>query len=243
MAFKNKEIEKAWLKEYYIKNREKIKEKSRLYRIENQEEVNKKKRQYYKENPEKKKESDKKSYIKNIKKRKEYQKQYYIENRDILIEKTKQWIIDNPKKSKEGHKKWIIKNKEKRRKYINKWYNQKLKIDLKYNLNSKIGHAIYKSLRRNKASYHWEILTGYALIDLIKRLNKTMPEGYTWQDYLKGELHIDHIIPISAFNFTKPKHTDFKRCWSLGNLRLLPAKENLIKHNKLDKPFQPSLAF
>jgi len=32
-----------------------------------------------------------------------------------------------------------------------------------------------------------------------------------------------------------------KRCWALSNLRLLPAKENMIKHNKLDRPFQPAL--
>ncbi|MBA7551803.1 hypothetical protein ES705_44352 [subsurface metagenome] len=68
-----------------------------------------------------------------------------------------------------------------------------------------------------------------------------MPAGYTWQDFLSGELHIDHIIPISAFNFTKPEHTDFKRAWALENLRLLPAKENMIKHDRLDRPFQPAL--
>ncbi|GAI61384.1 unnamed protein product, partial [marine sediment metagenome] len=36
-------------------------------------------------------------------------------------------------------------------------------------------------------------------------------------------------------------HIDFKRCWALENLRLLPAKENMVKHNKLDRPFQPAL--
>ena len=45
----------------------------------------------------------------------------------------------------------------------------------------------------------------------------------------------------SAFNFSKPEHIDFKRCWSLENLRLLPAMENIKKHNKLFKPFQPAL--
>jgi 5-methylcytosine-specific restriction endonuclease McrA len=97
------------------------------------------------------------------------------------------------------------------------------------------------SLKGNKAGRRWEPLAGYTLSDLIKRLNKTMPEGYTWQDYLTGKLQVDHIIPRSVFNFTRPEHTDFKRCWALNNLRLLPARENSIKSNHLKKPFQPAL--
>jgi len=117
----------------------------------------------------------------------------------------------------------------------------KRKTELKYNLKRKISAGIYKSLKGNKNGRHWESLTGYNLADLKRRLNKTMPVGYTWQDLFNGKLHIDHIIPIDAFNFTRPEHTDFKRCWALSNLRLLPAQENMIKHNKLDRPFQPAL--
>ncbi|GAJ03173.1 unnamed protein product, partial [marine sediment metagenome] len=51
----------------------------------------------------------------------------------------------------------------------------------------------------------------------------------------------DHIVPIAVFNFTRPEHTDFKRCWDLSNLRLLPDKENMTKSDKIDKPFQPAL--
>ena len=101
--------------------------------------------------------------------------------------------------------------------------------------------AIKRSLRSNKAGYHWESLVDYNLTDLIKHLKKTMPEGFTWKDFLSGELHIDHIIPVVAFNFTRAEHIDFKRCWALSNLRLLPAQENLIKGVKLDRPFQPAL--
>ena len=72
-------------------------------------------------------------------------------------------------------------------------------------------------------------------------MKKTIPESYTWKDYLEGRLQIDHKIPISVFNFSEPEHTDFKRCWTLKNLRLLPARENLMKNAKLTRPFQPAL--
>ena len=120
--------------------------------------------------------------------------------------------------------------------------NKKCKKDLKFNLNSKIKTAINFSLRGNKLGGSWETILGYTLNDLIKRLYKTMPEGYCWQDYLNGKLHVDHIIPKSVFNYAKPEHTDFKRCWALSNLQLLPARENIIKSNHLLKPFQPALA-
>ena len=111
----------------------------------------------------------------------------------------------------------------------------------KYNLNRRIKGLIGLSLKGNKAGRHWESLVDYTLNDLIKRLNNTMPVGYTWKDFLTGKLQIDHIIPKKVFNFTKPEHTDFKRCWALSNLRLLPAKENLNKAAKLFRPFQPAL--
>jgi len=64
----------------------------------------------------------------------------------------------------------------------------------------------------------------------------------SWERLMAGEIHIDHIIPKSVFNFSDPKHADFKKCWSLKNLRPMWAVENLKKHNKLEKHFQPSLA-
>ncbi len=62
----------------------------------------------------------------------------------------------------------------------------------------------------------------------------------TWDNY--GKWHIDHTIPISVFNFNRYTDIDFKRCWSLKNLSPMWAKENLVKHNKINEPFQPFLA-
>lgn len=44
--------------------------------------------------------------------------------------------------------------------------------------------------------------------------------------------HIDHIIPQSKLLYDSMDHSNFKKCWSLDNLRPLSAKANLIKHNK-----------
>lgn len=174
-------------------------------------------------------------------KARENRKQWRKNNPEKWKEQKRRYYKNNPEKIREQNDKWRKNNPEKIRK-INKRYFKKIrKTNPKYNLKQKISWAIRMSLKGKKAGRRWEDLVGYTLNDLLKRLKNTMPAGYTWKDYLKGKLHIDHIIPISAFNFTRPEHTDFKRCWALSNLRLLPAKENFIKHSKLAKPFQPAL--
>ena len=191
------------------------------------------------------KEYNKKWAKNNTEKVREYIKRWQSNNPEKVRENRKRWKKNNPEKVREQKrkysKKYYIDNREKLIERAKKWNRNRRKTDLKFNIYYKMGKAIGKALKGNKAGRRWETLVGYTLNDLKKRLNKTMPIGYTWQDFLSGKLHLDHIIPVSAFNFSKPEHTDFKRCWALKNLRLLPAKENLIKHTKLDSPFQPAL--
>ena len=102
-------------------------------------------------------------------------------------------------------------------------------------------NLINYALKNHGTGKHWKDFIGYNLEELTIHLEKTMPNGYTWKDYMQGKLHIDHILPIAVHNFDKSEHIDFKRCWALSNLQLLTAKANLMKHTKLTKPFQLAL--
>jgi len=117
--------------------------------------------------------------------------------------------------------------KEQKTKQVNK------KTLLQYRLNGNMGSNVWDSIKNNKRGRHWETLVGYTLNDLIRRLRKTMPDGYNWQDYLEGRLHIDHIVPKKAFDFNNPEDKGFQMCWSLCNLRLLPASENKSKQDSI----------
>ena len=156
-------------------------------------------------------------------KRKAYKKAYYQKNKDKII--IRQKIYNN-----------------KHRIEISKYFCSLLKSNISYRLNRLMGSSIWKILKSKKDGKSWIKYTDYTLGELVEHLKSTLPKGYTWDDYINGaDLHIDHIIPKSIFNITSMECTDFKRCWSLNNLQLLPAKENLIKGAKLNKPFQPSL--
>jgi endogenous inhibitor of DNA gyrase (YacG/DUF329 family) len=115
------------------------------------------------------------------------------------------------------------------------------KTDPIFALNCRMRILMYASLRKVKNGHKWQDLAGYSVNDLRSHIEKQFKGGMSWERFLAGEIHIDHKIPVSVFNFKKPEDIDFKRCWSLKNLQPLWAKDNISKHAKIQKPFQPSL--
>lgn len=160
----------------------------------------------------------------------------------------KEWFQTNPVRGRElrrqGNKRWKKANPEKYRQICQESYKRCMGTE-KGHLSKIMSDAVYRSLRRNKVEQRWIDLVGFTLPQLIKHLKRTLPAGYTWEDYVAGktDLHLDHIIPISVFNFSSPGDPDFRRCWNLGNLQLLPKLENIQKSDKLTGPFQPSFSF
>lgn len=215
----NKEYKYQW----YLKNRDRI--------IKNN-------REYYQINKVIIAEKNKQRYYANLDLRIKHRKEYYQKHKEEIAKKFKQYY----KEHREEKLKYAKIYREGHRKERNIYQNNRCKTDLRFNLDRKIRNSIRKALKGNKNGRHWEELVGYSLDALMNRLLQTMPKGYCWEDYLDNKLHVDHIIPISAHNYNKPEHIDFKRCWNLSNLRLLPAKENMCKNDKLTKPFQPALA-
>jgi hypothetical protein len=138
-------------------------------------------------------------------------------------------------RKKEYNRKYLETHREKSR-----FYSNQTRSTAKGRLKCNISTAIGVSLHGNKAGRHWEMLVGYTVNDLKQHLEKQFLPGMTWDNY--GKWHIDHRIPISAFNFETAEDIDFRQCWALRNLRPLWAADNIRKLNKLDKPFQPSFA-
>jgi hypothetical protein len=248
----NREKVSAQRKISRVKDREKNKAYDKIYRKLNYEEISIRTKKYRKANKEKVSAQKKASRLANIGIEKARVATYYQNNKDkikaqhkLYYKKNKDKIaaygVANRDKSRVKAKKYYEKHKEKIRTKIKK----RMKTDLKFKLNKNMSCLIRHSLKNGngKNGYHWETLVPYNLNDLIKRLKKTLPKGYRWNDYINGktDLQIDHKIPVLVHNFKSHTNTDFQRCWALKNLRLLPAFENMSKGAKLKKPFQPSL--
>lgn len=138
-------------------------------------------------------------------------------------------------------KEYRMSHKDKMKSYDNEYMRNRRK-EPKHHLNSTVSIGIRECIRKGiKAHRRWELLVGYTVTQLKKHLEKQFKPGMTWGNY-GTYWHIDHKIPIAAFNFTCPEDIDFKRCWALSNLRPLWKYENISKGAKVDRPFQPSLA-
>jgi len=164
-------------------------------------------------------------------------KEYYKNN----LDKFRQYDLDRYQSCQERKEKWKKENIEKQRLYRRR-SNKKKYQTVKGRLDVKMSTSIYRVLKENKKWENWEELVGYTVDALQKHLEKQFLPGMTWENY--GPFwHIDHKIPISAYNFKSSQDIDFRRCWDLKNLQPLWATDNLKKHAKLIKNFQPSFSF
>lgn len=164
-----------------------------------------------------------------------YGNAYYQENKKRIAISTKVYRRAHKEEKKQRDKIYNAAHKNE----ANARARKRRKTDFKYRLNGNLSAAISASLSGSKNGKCWQDIVGYTLNKLKKHLEKQFTEGMTWENY--GEWHIDHKIPISVFNFTRPEHKDFKKCWALKNLQPMWAEDNFKKGNKLIKHFQPSL--
>ncbi len=87
-------------------------------------------------------------------------------------------------------------------------------------------------LKGGKQGGAWQKLVGYSPRKLKEHLESKFTEGMSWKKFLRGAIHVDHIVPISWFKYDSINHPEFKKCWSQKNLQPMWAQENLIKQNR-----------
>ena len=87
-----------------------------------------------------------------------------------------------------------------------------------------------KHLRDGRKSCKWSAALGYQPDELATHLERQFTKGMGWHNM--GEWHIDHIVPVSAFELSSPSDDDFRACYALANLRPMWARENLSKGHK-----------
>jgi hypothetical protein len=152
----------------------------------------------------------------------------------------KQWREKNRNRYNETAKSWREANPEKAREACRKSDRKRLSTP-QGRLNNNMSCAIWTSLKGNKGRVGWEKLVGYDRETLKKHIERSFLPGMSWENY--GEWHIDHKIPLAAFNFGSPADIDFQKAWGLNNLQPLWKLDNLSKKDKLLRPFQPSLTY
>lgn len=113
-------------------------------------------------------------------------------------------------------------------------------VKLKCTLRSRFSSALRNAMVAKKESSARVMKYIGCPINFFKKyLEYQFKPGMTWDNHGIHGWHIDHVIPLSSFDLTNEQA--MKKAWHYTNLQPLWAKENLRKHNKKPKSYQPNL--
>ena len=223
-AKNNSKCLKEYQKEYRKKNKDKIRQSNREYININRDAVKRKSSEYYQKNREVKLAY----YHLNKDKKRESRRLYQINNQSTI----KKYREANKEKTAKRIKEYSLRLEIKVRrnkKYIERWNN-----DVIFKLGKLIKGGLIKSLKKikNKKTSRTVEYLGCGISEFKIYFEKLFTEGMTWEKYLSGEIHIDHIIPCAIFDLSK--HEAQKICFHFTNLQPLWKKNNLEKRAKID---------
>lgn len=136
-------------------------------------------------------------------------------------------------KSTEHVNAWRYENIDYARKEAARRARERRKSDIEFRLLCRM-RARLSAMKRGIASVRTEKFLGYSMRELKEHLERQFTKGMSWEKVASGEIHIDHIVPVAAFDIQSVECSDFLACWGLANLRPLWAHENRAKSAKRD---------
>ena len=217
---------KVYMKEYRQTHKEENKEYHKEYRENNKDKITK-----YRED--------------NREKGREYNKTYREDNREKESQRGKEYRLKNKEKISNQNKDYYQKHKRERKEYI-KEYFQRLEViehrniyyrgynkqrwlsDVDYRITHLLRVALLGALKQYSQTGKQYSSKKYG-IDFTAIINHLKPFPEDIENY-----HIDHIIPLSLFDFNNPEH--IKKAFMPHNHQFLTIKQNLEKGNKLVMP-------
>lgn len=197
-------------KESYYRRRDEILAKARASRLGRLEEINAERRRRYAERRE----------FYRMQQREDRKK-----NREARLARSREYRLRNIEKIREQERVSGLRK-----------FHRRYRSDVAFTLKVRTSALLRASLRDGLKSRKTVELLGYTIDDLRAHLESKFTDGMTWEKFMAGEIHIDHVRPVSSFNITSDQCDDFKECWSLKNLQPLWAVENLRKGARYDHP-------
>lgn len=160
-------------------------------------------------------------------KRRESSRKYHWENREHELQRHRNYYLKNKEKCCAATNRWRKKdrknNSEKYRKYAKMIYRRRT---TEIRLRARLVHAFrdYSTKGKQRSSDEY----GIDYIAIIHHLGPCPGNREEW--------HIDHIKPLSLFDFDDPEQ--IKQAFAPENHQWLLARDNLEKHNKYESSDQ-----
>ena len=214
------------VKDSYQRRREKVLAQKAEYRERNREKIIKSRRTYWRKNREK--------LLAKI-------RAYASANRQKLNAAKREARLANPKKQREISARYRLKHPERIARFQREGYqrHKQKRVAWEYqyrrtNINRKVSVSLRNRLnavlRGNIKSSSVLILLGCHLNEFKIHFESKFTEGMTWNHFLAGKIHIDHIRPCIDFDLSKSDQQNL--CFHYTNLQPLWARDNLKKGAK-----------
>jgi hypothetical protein len=177
-----------------------------------------------------------------------YNHKRYMLHRERELARARTWRTENPEMAKERRRSWYIrlgkryrlenieKIRENARRYSRKPSSNKHVVDrrradpnlnLAHILRARVGHAVKRQY--GVKAYTTVELLGCSIEEARRYLESKFEPWMNWNNH--GEWHIDHIIPVTHFDLTKPEEQ--KKAFHFTNLQPLLGGDNIRKYNHL----------
>lgn len=183
-------------------------------------------------------------YVNNKETTLDKQKEYYQNNLHTKLTYAKNYRSSHKEKASEYSKEYRLNNKEELALYRAEYEKKRRLTDIEYRIKNSVSISVNSFLKRlgySKKGKSIEKFLTYTVNDLKFHLEKQFEPWMTWNnwgrynnkiwkenDQSTWTWQIDHIIPHSTFHYTSIKDDEFKKCWSLSNLRPYSAKQNIL---------------
>jgi len=187
---------------------EHFKKKQAEWYVKNKEDRVIKQKKWYEENKDRLSVEAKAKRLENLEHIKSKSREYYYKHREERLAKCKEYVKANRDKVLERNRIYNIKNADKVKARRKEYYER-----------TKVAHFAYTKLR---ACLKMDRVPSWADKDKIKEIYR---EARYLTDTTGEQHHVDHIIPLQGKNVCG-LHVE-------NNLRVVTAKENLSKNNKL----------
>ena len=161
-----------------------------------------------------------------------WKREWRTKNVDKARASAAEWRRRNPEAKREAERRWRQENpdkvKAKRRRADAKAAKSPIHV-----LNKRIKARVRDMLRGSYVPGTAREHLPFTKVELVAHIERQFTAGMNWQRLLAGEVHVDHIIPVSSFNIREIGDAEFAACWSLCNLRPMWATENWAKSAKV----------
>jgi hypothetical protein len=108
-----------------------------------------------------------------------------------------------------------------------------LRFRIKHHISTRVSKQIAARLLPKGYTRDLETYLGYTIPELIRKLNADLaPQGLNLRQAIEQGWHLDHKRPLSSFKVVLMTDEEFRKCWAISNLEMIPAEENLAKGSK-----------